>query len=97
MRRNKSKANNSENKNLKKLLPLFGDYELGSLKKNLTFSLVIARTLEMATPEQFRIFTSFIGNEAILKFLEEKVQKMLSKKDLNYRRLYYAKKAKESS
>lgn len=90
-------ANNLEDKNFKKILPLFWDYELDSLKKNFTSPFVIARVLELANPEQFRIFSSAIGDELIVKFIEEKGQKMLSKRSLNYWRLYYGKRADRKS
>ncbi|GLI52449.1 DUF6922 domain-containing protein [Thermodesulfovibrio yellowstonii] len=91
------KAENLEDKNFKKLQPLFWDYELGSLKKNLSSPFIIARVLEIANPEQFRIFSLFIGDDKIIKFLEQKGERMLSKRAFNYWKLYYEKKVKESS
>lgn len=82
---------------LEKLKPLFWDYEWESLKKNLISSFVISRVLEMANPEQFRIFSSAVGDEVIIRFLEEKGEKMLSKRALNYWRLYYEKRINPKS
>lgn len=81
---------------LEKLKPLFWDYEWKSLKKNLTSPFVISRVLEVANPEQFRIFSSAVGDDKIIEFLEKKGERMLSKRAFNYWKLYYEKKIKKS-
>jgi len=82
---------------LEKLKPLFWEYQWESVKENLTSPVVISRVLEVANPEQFKIFSSVVGDEEIIKFLATKGEKMLSRKSLNYWRLYYEKKAKKKS
>lgn len=57
---------------LEKLKPLFWEYKWESVKENLTSPVVIARVLEMANPEQFKIFSSAVGDEEIMKFLKLK-------------------------
>lgn len=80
-----------------RLKSLFWEYKLESLKKNLKSPIIIARVLEMGNPEQFRIFSSLVGDETIYKFVEEKGKKMLSKRSFNYWKLYYEKKINKNS
>lgn len=84
-------------KNLERLKPIFWEYEWDSVRKNLTSPVIIAKLLEMANPEQFKIFSSLVGDEEIKRFLEKKGEKRLSKKAYNYWKLYYEKKIKEKS
>lgn len=81
-------------KNLNKIKPLFWDYEWDSVKKNLNSPFVIARVLEMGNPEQFKILVSVVGDDKIIKFLQESGERLLSRKSLNFWRIYYDKKAK---
>lgn len=71
------------------LKPLFWEYQWTSVKQNLTSPFVIARVLELANPEQFRLFASMVGNETIKAFLNEKGAKLLSPQSYNFWRLYY--------
>lgn len=80
--------------NLRKLKPLFWDYDWKSVESNLSSLFVIARVLELATPEQFRIYSSLVGDDEIINFLENKGQKLLSRRTYNFWKLYYEKKFK---
>jgi len=82
---------------LEKLKPLFWEYKWESVRENLASPLVISRVLEMANPEQFKIFSSVVGDEEIINFLKTKGEKMLSKRSFNFWKLYYEKKAKKIS
>ncbi|HBT04354.1 MULTISPECIES: hypothetical protein [Thermodesulfobacterium] len=81
-------------KNFNKLKPLFWEHEWNSVKKNLNSPFVIARVLEIGNPEQFKIFVSVVGDDKIIKFLQESGERLLSRKSLNFWRIYYDKKAK---
>ncbi|MCS7279735.1 MAG: hypothetical protein NZ530_06755 [Thermodesulfobacteriaceae bacterium] len=81
-------------RNLRKLKPLFWDYDWNSVENNLESPFVIARVLELANPEQFRVYSSLVGDDEIKNFLEKKGQKLLSKRAYNYWKLYYEKKIK---
>lgn len=81
-------------KNLIKLKPLFWDYEWNSVRKNLGSPFAIARVLEMGNPEQFKILVSVVGDDRIVKFLKESGERLLSRKSLNFWRIYYEKKVK---
>jgi hypothetical protein len=80
---------------LDKLKPLFWEYKWESVKENLASPVVIARVLEMANPEQFKIFSSAVGDTEIIKFLKTKGERMLSKRSFNFWKLYYEKKSKK--
>lgn len=81
-------------KNLIKLKTLFWDYEWNSVKKNLSSPFVIARVLEIGNPVQCKIFVSVVGDDRIVKFLKESGERVLSRKSLNFWRIYYEKKSK---
>jgi hypothetical protein len=48
----------------------------------------------MGNPEQFKILVSVVGDDKIIKFLQESGKRLLSRKSLNFWRIYYEKKAK---
>jgi hypothetical protein len=73
------------------LKPLFWEYNWGSVKENFASSFVIARILELGTPEQFRLFAGMVGDEIIKTFLNKVGKKLLSPQSLNFWRLYYQK------
>lgn len=73
----------------KVLFPLFWEYDIDSLAKNLTSPFVIARVLELGNPQQFFIFTRMVGNKVIKTFINEKGEKLLSPQSYNFWRLYY--------
>lgn len=89
--------NLSKKPKLNKLKPLFWEYYWESVKEKLNSPFVIARVLEFATPEQFQIFTENIDEREILKFLNKRGKKLLSKRSLNFWKLYYEKKTKSKS
>lgn len=72
------------------LKPLFWDYDFESVKKNIHSHFVIARVLELGTPEQFEVLRSFLSDEKITEFLRsENTSKFLSRKSLNFWLIYY--------
>lgn len=79
--------------NFKKLKILLWDYKWESVLKNLDSFFVISRVLEIGNPEQFEILSNAIGDEKIKKFLFKKGKKFLSKKSLNFWKIYYAQKS----
>ncbi|MCX7771340.1 MAG: hypothetical protein N2202_09740 [Proteobacteria bacterium] len=93
----KPRTKETKNSTVKKLRPLFWEYDLKSLQDNLSSPFVIARVLEISNPEQFRIYSSLVKEDVIVDFLEKKGQKLLSKRAYNFWQLYYEKKANKSS
>lgn len=81
--------------NFQKLKNLFWDYDMKSVRKNLFSPFVIARVLEMGNPEHFKILHSIVGDDEIVKFLRIKGNKLLSKRSLNFWKIYYEKKTEK--
>jgi hypothetical protein len=77
--------------NLNILKSLFWEYNWGSVKENLASSFVIARILELGTPEQFHLFAGIVGDKIIKTFLNKAGRKLLSPQSLNFWKLYYQK------
>lgn len=77
-------------KNLNLLKPLFWDYDFESVVRNLQSPFVIARLLELGTPEQFEVLRGKVQDEKIIEFLKsERAKRLLSKVSLNFWLLYY--------
>ena len=77
---------------IEKIKNLFWEYEWDSVKKRIDSVFVIAKVLEMGTPEQFKILEKIVGREKIKKFLAEKGKKLLSPVSYNFWKNYYEKK-----
>lgn len=78
-------------KNTEILQPLFWEYRWESVIQHLNSPLVIARVLEMGSPEQVRLFLQMVGEQVIRDFLHTRGQKLLSARSYNFWNLYYAK------
>jgi len=77
------------NKSLKIIEPLFWDYEWSSVLAHLSSPFVIARVLEMGSPEQFALFARQVGDDKIRAMVRKKGEKLLSPRSFNFWSLYY--------
>jgi hypothetical protein len=68
---------------------LFWDYDTNSLKYHLTSPFVIARILELGTPQQFKTFEKMVGSSCIKDFLKTKGKKLLTDESFNFWKIYY--------
>ncbi len=78
------------------LKELFWDYNWKSILENLDSPFVIARVLEIGNKEQVKTLIEAIGSEKIKDFLSH-YPKLISKQSLNFWRLCYGVKEKNSS